>query len=69
MDKVLFTKDNIDNLTSVGNNFVRFTKFNTWVGEKEKLSVADVKGIVNVRTAVRAYLRGASESFNDESID
>ena len=40
------TKDNIDNLTSVGNNFVRFTKFNTWVGEKEKLSVADVKGIV-----------------------
>lgn len=30
---------------------------------------ADVKGILNVRTAVRAYLRGASESFNNESID
>ena len=47
------TKDNIDNFTCVGNNFVRFTKFNTWVGEKEKLSLADVKGIVTRESTER----------------
>jgi hypothetical protein len=30
---------------------------------------ADVKGILNIKAAVKALLRDASESFNNESID
>ncbi len=35
-----------DQLTASGNNYIRFRKYNKWVGEKDKLSVADVKSIV-----------------------
>ncbi|MBR3525975.1 MAG: hypothetical protein IKO11_09015 [Lachnospiraceae bacterium] len=35
-----------DAFTSNGNNYIRFCKYNAWTGEKEKLSVADVKSIV-----------------------
>ena len=39
-----------DNFTGSGSNFVRFSKFNTWVGDKEKLAMSDVKDIVTRET-------------------
>ena len=44
------TKGNRDYLTGVGNNLVRFSKFNAWVGEKDRLTLADVKSIVTRET-------------------
>ena len=35
-----------DYFTATESNFVRFSKFNTWVHEKDKLTVSDVKDIV-----------------------
>ena len=44
------TEGNRDYLTGVGNNLVRFSKFNAWVGEKDRLTLADVKSIVTRET-------------------
>ena len=44
------TEGNRDYLTGGGNNLVRFSKFNAWVGEKDKLTLADVKSIVTRET-------------------
>ena len=46
-----FMSDGTDDyFTASDSNFVRFSKFNTWVGDKEKLSVSDVKDIVTRET-------------------
>ena len=42
-----------DYLTVNGDNYIRFCKYNTWVGEKERLSVADVKSIVTRESTER----------------
>ena len=42
-----------DDLTANGGNYIRFCKYNTWTGEKEKLSVADVKSIVTRESVTR----------------
>lgn len=44
------TEGNRDYLTGVGNNLIRFSKFNAWVGEKDRLTLADVKSIVTRET-------------------
>ena len=44
------TEGSDDKLTGSGGNFVRFAKFNAWVGEKDKLTVSDVKDIVTRET-------------------
>ena len=48
------TEGNEDSFTSSGSNYVRFTKFNAWVGEKEKLSLSDVKDLVTREKQDRA---------------
>lgn len=48
------TEGNENQFTCYGSNFVRYTKFNTWVGEKEKLSLSDVKDIVTREKQDRA---------------
>ena len=40
------TEGNYSRLERSGGNYVRFCKFHTWLGEKERLTFADVKGIV-----------------------
>ncbi len=44
------TEGNADIFTGEGHNYVRFAKFNAWVGEKDKLTMADVKDIVTRET-------------------
>ena len=39
-----------DKLTGSGGNYVRFAKYNTWIGEKDKLTISDVKDIVTRET-------------------
>ena len=39
-----------DSLTGIGGNYVRFAKYNAWVGEKDKLTLSDVKDIVTRET-------------------
>lgn len=39
-----------DYFTATESNYVRFSKFNTWVHEKDKLTVSDVKDIVTRET-------------------
>lgn len=48
------TEGNEDSFTLSGSNYVRFAKFNTWVGEKDKLSLSDVKDIVTKEKQDRA---------------
>ncbi len=43
-----------DALTASGGNLVRFTKYNTWVAEKDKLTAADIKSIVTRESIERA---------------
>ena len=40
------TEGSDDHFTAAANNYVRFCKYNAWAGEKEKLSLADVKDLV-----------------------
>ena len=40
------TEGSDDHFSGSGNNYVRFCKYDTWVAEKDKLSLADVKEIV-----------------------
>ena len=47
------TEGNADQFTWSGGNYVRFSKYNTWVAEKDKLTVSDVKDIVNRETQDR----------------
>ena len=42
-----------DHLTVNGDNYIRFCKYNAWVGEKERLSGADVKSIVTRESTER----------------
>ena len=42
-----------DFLTANGGNYIRFCKYNKWVGEKDRLSVADVKSIVTRESTER----------------
>lgn len=40
------SRNNQDTFTAVGSNLVRFNKYNTWVGAKDKFSPADVKNMI-----------------------
>lgn len=42
-----------DHFSYSGDNYIRFCKYNTWTGEKEKLSAADVKSIVTRESTLR----------------
>jgi|GEM_PF-366692 len=48
------TEGNRDFCTINGGNYVRFVKYNAWAGEKEKLSLSDVKDIVTRETEDKA---------------
>ena len=42
-----------DSFTISGHNYIRFCKYNEWVGEKDKLSVSDIKSIVTRESTQR----------------
>ncbi len=44
------TEGNTDYCTANGDNYLRFAKYNAWAGEKEKLTLCDVKDMVTRET-------------------